>query len=270
MIDWHCHILPGLDDGPETMVESLSMARLLAETGFRIVHCTPHCIHGRFENTPEQVKLMTERLQQNLLAAGIPLLVKPGMEYSLDEYFPWNLENPQPLGDSRMLLVEAPARGCPELIRENVERVIESGYTPLFAHPERCELLNGTLRRNGGGAWKKLVRQLFGMHGHPHPVETSNFCDDLRHALMEMGCLFQGNIGSFAGWYGPEVRQEALNYLGSGFYSRLGSDGHGFRSLEMALSPGLSLLDGYPEGFALLRRPMPTGVHLKLSKYLSC
>lgn len=92
MIDWHCHILPAIDDGLETLSESLEMARLLASAGFRQVHCTPHCVLGRFDNRPSQVQRATEELQKQVNRAGIPLLLSPGMEYSLDEYFPVLLE----------------------------------------------------------------------------------------------------------------------------------------------------------------------------------
>jgi protein-tyrosine phosphatase len=269
MIDWHCHILPGIDDGPETMVESLAMAQLLAAAGFRIVHCTPHCISGRYDTSPEQVRQLTERLQRYLLGAGIPLLVKPGMEYHLDENFPGIMNDLLPLGESRLLLVEIPGRVRVEVVLENVCLILQKGFTPLFAHPERSALLNDFLPRRNDGALKAWIGKLLGRRGLA-PKGDKMSCQDLRHGLHEAGCLFQGNIGSFAGWYGSTVRQKAQSFLENGFYSRLGSDGHGCRSLEGSLFPGLAIVGEHPKGKTLLDSPMPTGVTLRTTEHVNC
>jgi protein-tyrosine phosphatase len=261
MIDWHCHILPGLDDGPETMVESLAMARLLADAGFRVIHCTPHCIHGRYDTSSEEVRRLTERIQRYLLTGGIPLLVKPGMEYFLDEHFPKKLDDLQTLGDSRLLLVEIPVKAGLDLVLENVNLILQRGFTPLVAHPERCPLLSRPVRRKG--ELKYRMKQMFRKRSHAMPGKSSLYYD-LRQGLLDMGCLFQGDIGSFSGRYGAEARREAWQYLESGLYSRLGSDGHGYRSLQVLLCPGLSLVEEYPSGDDLLKSPMPAGIVLKL------
>ena len=87
MIDYHCHILPGIDDGCADLDESLELAQVLTTAGFTEVYCTPHCIHGVYNNTPSAVRAAVEQLQEQLTREGIPLRLSPGMEYYLDEYF---------------------------------------------------------------------------------------------------------------------------------------------------------------------------------------
>jgi protein-tyrosine phosphatase len=246
MIDWHCHILPGLDDGPETMAESLAMARLLADVGFRTVHCTPHCISGRYDNSPDQVRRATERFQRELLGEGIRLAVKPGMEYYLDEHFPGQLENPQFLGNTRLLLVEIPSRASVDLVRENLRQILRRGHVPLLAHPERSALLtHGGYDTLSGQLIRGLRRLGASLPGGK--TSSDDFAGEaLLSDLTDMGCRFQGNLPSFTGWYGRGPQRQALRNLAGGLYSCLGSDGHGFKSLKQFLQPALSVLKGFP------------------------
>lgn len=253
MIDWHCHILPAIDDGPETLAESLEMARLLAAAGFRRVHCTPHCILGRFDNRPFQVQRATAALQKELRHAGIPLLLSPGMEYSLDEYFPVLLDQPQTLGDSRLLLVEVPRQASIELVMENVRLIIQRGLIPLLAHPERCDLLHSNVLFQQGRSFMRLVRRCL-------MLKSDSATDDfyptslLRDQLQGMGCLFQGNLLSFSGCYGRQVQKQVLANLDRGLYNCFGSDGHGAESLAAGLSPALQALNNHPRGMDTLKR----------------
>jgi protein-tyrosine phosphatase len=246
MIDWHSHMLPGLDDGPETMAESLAMARLLVEAGVHTVYCTPHCIRGRYDNSPDQVRRATERFQRELLAEGIRLAVKPGMEYHLDEHFPEQLENPQFLGNTRLLLVEIPSRASVDLVRENLRQILRRGHVPLLAHPERSALLThggcGTLSGRLARGFRRLGASLPGGKASNYVFAGEALLSD----LTDMGCRFQGNLPSFTGWYGPGPQQQALHNLAGGLYSCLGSDGHGVKSLKQFLKPALSVLKGFP------------------------
>lgn len=259
MIDWHCHILPGLDDGSETMAESLAMARLLADAGFHTVYCTPHCIRGRYDNSPDQVRRATEQLQRALLAEGIRLAVKPGMEYYLDEHFPAKLENPQLLGNTRLLLVEFPSRASTDLVRDNLRHIFRRGYVPLLAHPERSALLRhdqyGTLLDRLSRRLKRLGASLPGGKTASDDSAGQGLLADLR----AMGCLYQGNLPSFIGWYGRGPQQQALQNLTGGLYSCLGSDGHGLKSLKQTLQPALSVLKGFPESLLMQEVPALSG-----------
>jgi len=67
--DWHCHILPNLDDGAKNMTESLAIATILAEAGFSEVHCTPHAMSGAYEASPNLIRQATLELQEAPAAA---------------------------------------------------------------------------------------------------------------------------------------------------------------------------------------------------------
>ncbi|GEM_PF-478597 len=141
MIDYHCHLLPGLDDGAASWDDSLRMARALARFGFREVCCTPHCIKGHYEISPVEVRDAVRHLQARLDGEGLALTLRPGMEYYLDEFFEQFAANLLPLGDSRVVLCEAPPQAPPELVCEMVTLIVIQGYIPLIAHPERSEVI---------------------------------------------------------------------------------------------------------------------------------
>ncbi len=205
------------------------MARTLSRHGFSEVYCTPHCISDLYENTPAIVRDRVTRLQQSLDRSEIPLRLRPGMEYYLDARFPEQLSDLQPLGESRLLLVEAPAWAGSDLIVNNIRQIIARGFVPLFAHPERCNLIAAP--GQGGGLWAR-ARNLIGS-GEPKPALG------LLAQLQNLGCLFQGNLGSFAGRYGKLVEKRSVALLEAGLYSCLGSDSHPLPGLEEMITGGL-------------------------------
>src|SRR4051794_18801585 len=85
-VDYHCHILPAIDDGSTDAQESLEMARILAAFGFATVHCSPHRIKGCYENEPARVAQVTQSLQRLLDDAAIALRLIPSTEHYLDEF----------------------------------------------------------------------------------------------------------------------------------------------------------------------------------------
>src|SRR5512141_2837255 len=105
MIDWHSHILPGVDDGPADIEQSVAIAASLAAGGFTEVYCTPHLVRGCYEAGNDEVRRGVAKLQERLNAGGIPITLRSGREYCLDEYLQAALEDPLPLGDSRQILV---------------------------------------------------------------------------------------------------------------------------------------------------------------------
>ncbi|MHB1400664.1 MAG: tyrosine-protein phosphatase [Trichloromonadaceae bacterium] len=230
MIDWHCHLLPGIDDGAPDLEESLAMARSLVAAGYRQVCCTPHCMHGVYGNNRQSVQQAVAALQLELNAAGIPLKLLAGMEYYLDEFFPEQLANSLPLGSTRLLLVEIPSRAHLEVVRENIFRIVRKGLIPLLAHPERIAALVWQDAKPAAGFWSRLAGSFAGSQP-PAPAF------DLRD-LRALGCQFQGNLGSLGGYYGAEVKARAQSLLQAGFYQRFGTDGHHRRGLAQILSAG--------------------------------
>lgn len=229
MIDYHCHLLAGIDDGPTTVADSLVMAQLLVAAGFVEVYCTPHCIRGLYDTTPLLVRERVATFQALLVREGIALRLQPGMEYPLDEFFLKQREDPQPLGDTRIVLVEAPAHAAFTQIQEGISRLIDRGYTPLFAHPERSELFAPPEEENLFSRFLKRISSAKVRAKTPGTLEM----------LQAMGCLFQGNFGSLAGYYGEKVRMVSHTLLAAGVYSCFGSDGHAPAALERYLGAGM-------------------------------
>lgn len=232
MIDWHSHILPGLDDGAETLEDSLAMGRLLAEVGFTKVHCTPHCLTGMYDNNPADVRDACADLQTHFDREEIPLQLFPGMEYCLDEFFPDYVSDLQPLGDSRYVLVESSSRASTQMLKENVFLVKRAGFEPLIAHPERHAFL-APPPQAGMGLIYSLVDRM--TKGAPDTgIDATPLAE-----LVEMGCLFQCNLGSVAGYYGRLVQKQARRFIGLGLYRCVGSDAHNVRSVSGFMAPSI-------------------------------
>ncbi len=209
-VDIHCHLLPGLDDGPSEESESLEMARVFVSAGFSEIFCTPHMLRGAYYNPPARIRAAVADLQNAVDKEQIPLTLHAGAEYYLDEFLPSYLEDPITIGDS-FLLVEASYQVAPDFLLDSIFRIVQKKFTPILAHPERCEILDP----------------------EKEPVTK----------LKAMGCLFQQNIGSFAGIYGEKVRLRALSYLKREICSHIATDAHQLPNLEEWLSRGMKIID---------------------------
>lgn len=197
MIDLHCHILPGLDDGAATVEESCRMARLAVGSGVTDIAATPHCMPGRFENFagPALERALGE-LRRRLAEEGIPLRLHAGMEVFATPELPRQLEEGQllTLGGSRYLLIEF-AFGETEWFVQRTLRAVEAGtLVPVIAHPERYYFVQD------------------------NPAILS--------AWAEEGRVIQLNKGSFFGMFGRRAARAAHWCLDRGCVHLIGSDAH--------------------------------------------
>ena len=198
MIDLHCHMLPGVDDGAATEEEALLMARVAADSGVTAVALTPHC------NVPEQFgNYRDDRLEERfrrfealLRRENIPLTVYPGMEVFATPELPRLLDEGAllTLGGSRYLLVEFAFGESPRFVDDILHRIHLRELTPVVAHPERYYFIQ----------------------------------DDPRHLLhwANEGYMLQLNKGSFFGMFGRRAAQAAHWCLGCGCLHLIGSDAH--------------------------------------------
>ena len=233
MIDFHTHILPALDDGAITVDDSIAMAKALASFGYKTVCCTPHCIKGYYDLTAQQVREATLMLQADLDNEEIDLELWPGMEYMLDEYFSEFAEDLLPLGNTKLILCEAPPQAHPGFVREGVEIIVSKGYVPLVAHPERTPyfferiLARGPWNEERGkdftpntlhesrtsiqGFLKKMFKR------KNHEPRTTNH-EPLQPSSNESeSVLYHANLGSFTGFYGRSCQNNATDdALGQG------------------------------------------------------
>lgn len=196
-VDCHCHILPGLDDGAQTLEDSVFLAGKLVEWGYRRAVCTSHSSF-LYRNTPLTVKAACELLRAELERRGIPLELVPSMEYRLiPETWPEVRANRWLLPwEENHILVELPIHDPSKIggivPTAEIRWLIAEGFQPVLAHPERYLYLT---------------------------------LEDYR-LFKAAGVQFQRNLGTLEGMYGEAVcvRAEALD--AEGMYEWVGTDLH--------------------------------------------
>lgn len=208
MIDIHAHILPGLDDGSDSLETSLMMAYAAVESGVTAIIATPHCNQrGLYENyaSPELTGRL-ERLRGEIDAAGIPLDVYQGMEVFGTRDVPRLLREGKllTLNGSRYLLIEFAFREDPLYMDRLVHALLDDGVCPIVAHPERY------------------------IHLQDIP--------DILYDWVCDGIGLQINKGSLFGKFGRHAQQLAMALLWNDLVTCVASDAHGteMRTTEMA------------------------------------
>ena len=129
MIDLHCHILPGIDDGAADLSVSIEMAKAFVADGVSVVACTPHILPGLYHNTGPQIRQATAQLQQNLDREGIPLQLVTGADNHIVPNFVTELRSGHllSLADTRYVLVEPPHHVAPPSLGRLVFQYIGGG-----------------------------------------------------------------------------------------------------------------------------------------------
>lgn len=190
-VDWHCHILPGVDDGVQTMDEALHILAAYERLGIREVWLTPHIM----EDIPNPTARLRERFAELLAAYKGNVVLNLAAENMLDKLFEERLEQGDllPLGkDGRHLLVETSYFNPPMGLDDILRRIQAKGYYPLLAHPERYIYMEEN--------------------------------DYMR--LKSMHIKFQLNLFSLMDLYGKEVRKRAKELQSKGMYDYIGTDLH--------------------------------------------
>lgn len=192
MIDLHSHILPGLDDGSQSLEESLAMARMALRSGVTAMAATPHCADDRADEVYSAWRLLREALHDT----GIPLKLYPGMEIFGTENTVRLLQEGKlfTLNGTQYPLIEFSFRSTGEEETEILRQVIRAGYRPLVAHPERYG----------------YIREF----------------PELANRWVQMGCFLQVNRGSLLGRFGSGVQRMAAELVERGFVSAVATDAH--------------------------------------------
>lgn len=196
MIDLHCHILPGIDDGASDLGVSLDMAKAAVAQGIAIVACTPHILPGLYHNSGPAIRQATLRLQEVLDAEGIPLRLVAGADVHMTPDFVAGLRSGQLLSiaDSRYVLVEPPHHSVPPQLEGFFFNLVASGYVPILTHPERLSWVPSRYE-----AIKRLILA---------------------------GVWMQITAGSFAGAFGRNALYWAERMLDEGCVHLIATDAH--------------------------------------------
>jgi protein-tyrosine phosphatase len=145
--DAHCHIIPGIDDGPKDDLGALAMARLLCDMGVRNVVATPHVISDIYPNPTARIVGAVEKLQRLFSQSGLAIDVSAGAEYYAEGELLDRIERRDLLafGEQKYVLFESPVERQPMILEEIAFCLRSAGYTPLLAHVERYRFLQGDL-----------------------------------------------------------------------------------------------------------------------------
>ncbi|CAI6085834.1 tyrosine-protein phosphatase [Cohnella sp. JJ-181] len=198
MIDIHCHILHGVDDGAKDLAESVAMARIAYEDGVRDIIVTPHFNHG-FLTMADVVHRKLEELERELDRQGVDIRLHPGTEVQLVSaaFFDEHRRNRSfaLLGrPGTHLLIEQRWSDYDPGTPEIVQRLLDAGVTPILAHPER------------------------------HPF----FRDDpeLLPQLIELGLWTQVSADSLVGNFGPDAQRYGRALIAAGHAHTIATDAH--------------------------------------------
>lgn len=197
IIDIHCHILPGIDDGAANISETVKMLRMAAAEGITDIIATPHFRAGRIFPPPDTVYEKLLLAVGAAAAEGIAIKLYPGNEIYYREDLPEMLRSRKilTLNGSEYALVEFSPAAMYETVRNGLDSLLTAGFTPVLAHAERCACL----------------------------------IDDCERAffLREMGAKIQVNAGSVTGKSGAEPKKFVHRLLRENAVDFIGTDAHG-------------------------------------------
>lgn len=202
-IDIHSHMIPGIDDGVETIEDAVEMVSKLQDLGYSRAVTTPHVMWDCYKNTPEIILSGLEDVRKASKEAGLTIQIDAAAEYFIDEHFIELLATGQQLLTlpGNRLLVELPYSTPLMNTSETLFSILERGYQPVLAHPERY-----TYFYSDPSVYKKLADQ---------------------------GCELQVNVLSLTSYYGENVNKMAEWLLKHDLISFLGTDAHRMQHLEM-------------------------------------
>lgn len=211
MIDIHCHILPGIDDGPDTMDESLALAKLAVDSGITHSVVTPHIHPGRWDNEAVSIRRSMDTFKMALSDHNIPLTIGMSGEVRVSLEALQMIANHQipflgKWGDNYVVLLEMPHSHIPMGMLQMIQWLMQRNIRPLIAHPERN---------------KDVLRRL-----------------DKIQPLVDAGCLFQVTAGSIAGRFGSTARERARQLLEMGVVTVLATDAHNIKRRPPKLDEG--------------------------------
>lgn len=196
MIDIHCHILHGVDDGPKTLEESLNMARVAIKDGITTIVATPHHKNNQYDNPKSTIMQKVEELNVALMQEGIPLNILPGQEVRiygeiLDDYYKKDVLT---INQTKYLFIEFPSSTVPRYAERLLYELQTEGIIPIIVHPERN---------------KELQEKT-----------------DLLYQFVKNGALTQVTAASILGYFGKNVKRFSEQLIECNLTHFIASDAH--------------------------------------------
>jgi protein-tyrosine phosphatase len=198
----HSHLIPGIDDGVQTLEESIDVLRHLSQLGYKKVITTPHIMGDFYKNGPFNILPLLETVRTALVENNIPIELHAAAEYMVDDALQEKIDKQELLTfGNKMLLIEMPFSEPSPNFKEIIFSLRLNGYTPVLAHPERYPYL-------------AYNQQKF-------------------HEIWDSEVLFQVNIYSLIGYYSPQTQKAAEYLINNKLVSMIGSDTHGIRHMPI-------------------------------------
>lgn len=199
--DIHSHLIPGIDDGAQTIEESIDLIRSLYNLGYKKIITTPHVMSEYSKNTPAIIQSGLEKLKTTVAEAQIPMSIEAAAEYMFDEGFVKKFRNGELLTfGKKYVLIELSVYIPPDSLFQVLLDIKLDGFNPVLAHPERYSY------------WH---------YNFEHYV-----------SLKDREILFQINIPSLSGYYSPEVRRITEKLIDNNMVEFAGTDLHNTIYLE--------------------------------------
>ncbi|MGF2114816.1 tyrosine-protein phosphatase [Enterococcus casseliflavus] len=198
MIDLHCHILPGVDDGAENIEASIAMAEQAVSQGITHILCTPHHNNGKYTNPKSEVISLVSSLQAELDKRNLPLTVFEGQEVRITGDLIEDIRNDKILFtdiEDTYIMIEFPTMEVPSYTHKLFLQLFQMEKIPVIVHPER----NAYFRKD--------------------PNNLIQF--------LEMGCLAQLTAPSYVGVFGKSVQRTAKQMVKNNLVQMIASDAHG-------------------------------------------
>ena len=206
MIDLHCHMLPGVDDGAQTMADAVAMAEAAVAQGIKHLLCTPHHNNGKYDNPAEEVIFKVQQLQNVLDRRNIPLTLYEGQEVRISGDLPEQIRAGNILFvdlNNRYLLIEFPTGEIPVYAERLFYDLVDMGHRPIIVHPER----------------------------------NKGFIEDPNRLIpfIELGALAQLTAPSYVGVFGREIERTAKQMVDCNLVHMVASDAHNLRGRNFFL-----------------------------------
>lgn len=192
-VDMHSHVLPGIDDGAQTIEDSVILVKKMMEVGIKKIIATPHIMIDFYRNNAQTIGDALETLKAELKRQQIDIEIEAAAEHYFDETFEPRIDKKELMliGDNHVLF-EFSFISLPPNYLNVVQKLVAEGYKPILAHPER------------------------------YPYMTM----EQYKLLHSWGCDFQLNTISLTGYYGKEVKATAESLIDNQLIDYISSDMH--------------------------------------------
>ena len=212
MIDIHCHILPGLDDGAKDLNDSLIMAKEAVKEGIHTIIATPH-LNSSYDNRKPVIIEKVEELNKCLHDTNIDLKILPGQEPRIYgeilEDFARN--DIQTLNDRQYIFIEFPSSHVPRYAEQLLFDIQVKGLIPVIVHPERnSELIE-------------------------HP--------DTLYRFVQKGALTQVTASSLCGYFGKKIKNFSIQLVEANLTHFIASDAHNVNTRTFKMAEAFDLIE---------------------------